>query len=96
MGGVADGKVVNNGVDFSSSPVFIQYFGPAVNLTPLLGQGYNDWVAFLVLIVCTLFILNLHSRLLRLCGLNNYFYEPVKVTDRNVEDGMRILEQGSF
>jgi hypothetical protein len=94
MGGVADGKKGKDGVDYSASPVFIQYFGPAVNLTPLLGQGYNDWVAFLVLIVCTLFLFNLHAKLLRLCGLTNYFYEPVKPTDRNVDDGRRILEQG--
>jgi hypothetical protein len=95
MGGVADGKQIASGVDYSRSPVFIQYFGPAVNLTPLFGQGYNDWVAFLILIVCIIFLLNIHGRVLRLLGITNYLYESVKPNDRNAEEGRRIVEQGT-
>lgn len=92
MGGVAEGTG-KNGNDYSAAPVFIQYFGPAVNLTPLFGAGYNDWVPFLVLIVCVIFILNLHGKLLRLLSVKDYFNEPIQ-TSEHVEEGRQLLEQG--
>ncbi|KAJ3321375.1 LMBR1 domain-containing protein 2 [Boothiomyces sp. JEL0866] len=80
-------------LDPSSKSYFtIEYLGPAVNLTPLFGEGYNDWVAFMILFVCIIFALNLHGKLLRLCNINNYFYENIKENATDVEDGRQILE----
>ncbi|KAI8916338.1 LMBR1-like membrane protein-domain-containing protein [Gorgonomyces haynaldii] len=89
MGGLADAQVYNSGArDYSHAPVFIQYLGPAVNLTPLLGDGYNDWMAHLILITCAIILLNLHARILKLFSMGNFFYE--KFTGSNEQD----LEQG--
>ncbi|KAJ8329652.1 hypothetical protein QVD99_003940 [Batrachochytrium dendrobatidis] len=95
MGGLAEGVSRKNStmVDYSSSPVFIQYFGPAVNLTPLFGAGYNDWVAHLVLITCVVISLNLHGRILRFFRMENYFYETIKPNNTDVEEGQSIISQ---
>ncbi|KAI8929153.1 LMBR1-like membrane protein-domain-containing protein [Entophlyctis helioformis] len=94
MGGLAEGKATNTTqVDYSSSPVFIQYLGPAVNLTPLFGSGYNDWVAHLILITCVIIILNLHGRILRLFRIDHYFYEPHKSNGVDTEEGQSIIQQ---
>lgn len=61
-------------------------------MTPLFGEGYNDWVPFLILIVCAIFALNLHSRIARFFGSTNAFYEPG--TGRGDAEGRLILEQG--
>ncbi|KAJ3302926.1 LMBR1 domain-containing protein 2 [Kappamyces sp. JEL0829] len=88
MGGVT----VAEDNDYSNFPVFIQFLGPAVNMTPLLGEGYNDWVAFLILIVCLVYGLNLHNRIARLFGASNYFYESFK-SGMGDPEGRQILEQ---
>ncbi|KAH9276402.1 hypothetical protein BASA83_001095 [Batrachochytrium salamandrivorans] len=95
MGGLADGVTHSNStkVDYSSSPVFIQYFGPAVNLTPLFGAGYNDWVAHLVLIMCVIIVLNLHGKILRFFRMENYFYETIKPNAADLEEGKSIIMQ---
>ncbi len=65
--------------------------GPAVNMTPLLGEGYNDWVAFLILIVCCIFALHLHDRIARLFGLKSSFLESLQ--NRNGDpEGRQIIE----
>ncbi|KAJ2995915.1 LMBR1 domain-containing protein 2 [Globomyces sp. JEL0801] len=94
MGGLAEGKRTpgSSKVDYSASPAFIQYFGPAVDMAPLLGNGYNDWIAFVVLILCTIIFLNLHGKILRLCSSNNYFYENIG-EDKNTTEGRQQLEQ---
>lgn len=75
----------------SGFPVFIQYLGPAVNMTPLLGEGYNDWVAFLILIVCSIFAFNLHNRIARIFGSKSYFLESMKDGNGDLE-GRQIIE----
>ncbi|KAL2915717.1 hypothetical protein HK105_204663 [Polyrhizophydium stewartii] len=95
MAGLADGKSSGNSttIDYSLSPVFIQYLGPAVNLTPLFGTGYNDWVAHLILIMCTIIVFNLHGRILRFFRLESFFYEPIKPNSADLEEGQSIISQ---
>ena len=65
--------------------------GPAVNMTPLLGEGYNDWVAFLILLVCCIFALHLHNRIARLFGLKSSFLESLQNRNGDLE-GRQIIE----
>ncbi|KAJ3273990.1 hypothetical protein HDV01_003660 [Terramyces sp. JEL0728] len=37
-------------------------------------------------------VINLHGKLLRLCNINNYFYETIKENNTDVEDGRQMLE----
>ena len=93
MGKVAGGiQRNNNTVDYSKSSVFIQYIGPAVNMTPLFGDGYNDWMPWVIVIVCAIFFFNLHGRFLRFFSSSSYFYEPNH--DENIEsiEGQNILK----
>ena len=92
MGKVAGGIQRNDTIDYSKSSVFIQYIGPAVNMTPLFGDGYNDWVPWILVIVCAVFFFNLHGRFLRFFSSSSYFYEPIH--DENVEslEGQEILK----
>jgi hypothetical protein len=102
MGGLADGKAVSLslletlGTDYSASLVFIQYFGPAVNLTPLFGSGYNDWVPFSILFVCIIFLFNVHGKILGLFTKQKYFYDEIVDDTRDAEEGRVILENGIF
>ncbi len=89
MGGVT---VPEDG-NYSRFPLFIQFLGPAVNMTPLLGEGYNDWLPFLILIMCIIYGLNIHNRIARLFGASNYFYESFKDGKGDAE-GRQIIEQG--
>eukprot|EP00842_Homolaphlyctis_polyrhiza_P005125 jgi/Hompol1/5613/HPOL_004576-RA len=70
------------------------YLGPAVNLTPLFGAGYNDWVAHLVLIMCCIILLNLHGRILRIFNLDAFVYESLKRETPAMEEGRGIIAQG--
>lgn len=72
MCGIADPK---QGTDYSSRTTFIQYLGPAVNLTPLFGSKYNDWVPFLIFVISLIVAFNLHGRIARLFSKGSYFYE---------------------
>lgn len=78
---------------YDSAPAFIQYLGPAVNLTPLFGSRYNDWVAHLILITCVLVLFNLHGRIMKLFSSGNYFYEQINGNSDSTE-GKELLEQG--
>lgn len=60
-------------------------------MAPLLGEGYNDWIAFLILIVCTIFALNLHNRIASLFGSKSYFLESMKDGNGDAE-GRQIIE----
>ena len=60
-------------------------------MTPLLGEGYNDWVAFLILIVCCIFALNLHYRIAKIFGSKSYFLESMKDGNGDAE-GRQIIE----
>jgi hypothetical protein len=88
------GQATGSKEDYDNFPVFIQYFGPAVNMTPLLGEGYNDWVPFLIGIVSAVFFSNAHGKIARFFGVTNTFYE----TNRGKGDaeGRQILESGIF
>jgi hypothetical protein len=96
MAGLADAAGQPDGkIDYSAKPVFIQYLGPAVNLTPLLGTGYNDWLTQLILITCTLILLNLHVKLLGLFNMSNYLYQSLD-DQQDSSEGRQILEQGPW
>ena len=96
MGGLAEGKVGSNGeTDYSSSPVFIQYLGPAVNLTPLFGTGYNDWVPRLVVAVCFVIAFNLHGRIMKFLRIETFMYEKIGMDSNETEEGRSIIHQGN-
>ena len=61
-------------------------------MTPLLGESYNDWVPFLILIVSAIFFFNFHSKIAKALGMTNTFYE----TNKGLGDaeGRQILESG--
>jgi len=86
MGGLGN---VQNG-DYSDSPVFIQYFGPAVNMTPLLGEGYNDWVSFLILIVSVIFASRIHFRIASIFEFSNSFFD--QDLNSGNDEGRQLLE----
>ncbi len=71
-----------------------KYFGNAVNLTPLLGEKYNEWVPFLILVMCIVYILGLHNKITNFFTSNSIFSDSL-ATDSNIE-GRNLLEQGFF
>ena len=84
MAGLADAAGQPDGkIDYSAKPVFIQYLGTVVNLTPLFGTGYT----------CTLILLNLHVKLLGLFNMSNYLYQSLD-DQQDSSEGRQILEQG--
>ena len=95
MGQVAGGVQRNNNVDYSKSSVFIQYIGPAVNMTPLFGEGYNDWMPWVLVIVCGVFLFNLHGRFLRFFNSSSYFYEPISDEHADSIEGKNIIAVGN-
>ncbi|KAJ3093164.1 LMBR1 domain-containing protein 2 [Quaeritorhiza haematococci] len=73
--------------------VFIVYQGGVVNLAPLLGANYNNWVPMIILVFCFVTLFNLHGKILRLFRVKNYFYEEIARNDADSEEGRQILEQ---
>ncbi|KAJ3037907.1 LMBR1 domain-containing protein 2 [Rhizophlyctis rosea] len=82
-----------NMVRDKDNSVFVRYQGQAVNLTALLGEGYNNWLPLLVLIISVITFLNLHGRIMRLLKLKSYFYEQINPNDVDVSEGRGIIEQ---
>ena len=66
MAGLAEGS------DLTDLPVFIQYLGPAVKLTPLFGDNYNDWLPYIILIIAVIVTFHLHHRILTFLRIKNY------------------------
>ena len=78
----------------SIPPSFIVYFGAAVKLTPLFGDGYNDWLPYIILIYSILVLLKLHVRILSLLRITKY--SSLSSNNPDVEEGRSILDQGDF
>ncbi|KAJ3010590.1 hypothetical protein HKX48_007319 [Thoreauomyces humboldtii] len=77
----------------NETSVFIQYQGKAVNLTPLLGDGYNKWLPEIVLIFAVITLFNLHGRLLRLFKFKYYSYHEALGTGlTEIDEGRQIIE----
>jgi hypothetical protein len=76
----------------SNNSVFIQFFGQSVDLTPLLGQRYNDWIPLLILIFGVIFLFNIHGRILRLFGLAQLLDITV-FNDENLSEGKELISQ---
>ncbi|KAJ3370583.1 LMBR1 domain-containing protein 2 [Allomyces arbusculus] len=52
-----------------SEAVFSRVMG-SVNLVPLLGDSFNDWVPISLVVLCGITVLNIQARILRMCGLD--------------------------
>ena len=80
--------------DISGFPTFIQVLGPAVKLTPLFGERYNDWFPYIILIISTIVLFNLHNRILALLRIKDF----VKISDQSphIEEGKQIIDTGKY
>ncbi len=64
-----------------------------MNLAPLLGERYNDWLPLMIMIFSLIFLLNLHGRLakfLRIAGFFNY----AVATPETVREGKELISTG--
>ena len=73
----------------------LQFFGKAVNLAPLLGERYNDWLPIMILIFFLIFLLNLHGRMGKLLHIAHYF-NYAAVTDEGLNEGREMISSGTF
>ncbi|KAJ3035270.1 LMBR1 domain-containing protein 2, partial [Rhizophlyctis rosea] len=76
-----------------NNSIFVRYQGHAVNLTALLGEGYNTWLPLLVLIISVITLLNLHGRIMRMLKLKVYFDTKANVNDLDISEGRGIIDQ---
>ncbi|KAI8621628.1 LMBR1-like membrane protein-domain-containing protein [Chytriomyces sp. MP71] len=81
-----------NMVSDDENSVFVEYQGKAIDLAPLLGEGFNTWVPLLVFIVSTITYLNLFGRIGALCG-GRSFVKDVEGRDADAIEGRRIIAQ---
>ncbi|KAL7747871.1 hypothetical protein RI367_006806 [Sorochytrium milnesiophthora] len=73
--------------------MFSQVMG-RVNLVPLLGERFNDWLPVTLGVLCFFTVFNVHRRLLRLCNLNtSFFVSNDEEDDVDIEDGRLLIQQ---
>ncbi|KAI9222979.1 LMBR1-like membrane protein-domain-containing protein [Blastocladiella britannica] len=75
--------------------VFSQVMG-TVNLVPLLGEGFNDWVPITLVILCAVTVLNVQSRIFQCFGMDTSYIasddgDEISATDR--ADGRVLLQE---
>ncbi|KAJ3224307.1 LMBR1 domain-containing protein 2, partial [Clydaea vesicula] len=76
--------------DDQDNSIFAEYIGKSVNMAPLLGTEYNNWMPYLILILSIVTFFNLHGRLLRIFRIKGLFYQP-KATDPECVEGREII-----
>jgi hypothetical protein len=65
-------------------------------LTPLLGEGFNNWVPLLVLVVSFITLFNLFGRIQKLFRMKKYLADEIDKNDETIEEGRKIISQGEI
>jgi hypothetical protein len=74
---------------------FVKYQGRMVNLAPLLGQGYYNWLPTIILIISFLVFMNIHGKIMRFFVKDTYNYEPIHPANTVCEEGRNFINQGT-
>ncbi|KAI9141131.1 LMBR1-like membrane protein-domain-containing protein [Paraphysoderma sedebokerense] len=65
-----------------------------VNLVPLLGEQFNNWIPITMVVICVMTVGNVYGRILRICGVKNTFlYDEEDEDDGDIEDGRALITQ---
>ena len=73
------------------SSVFSEYIGESVDLAPLLGKGYNQWLPIVIVLLNITTLFNLHVRLSRVFKFKGVLRIQPKDDDPEVLEGREII-----